>query len=121
MLVTHPGIGSALLDQARHILGVPMSEVVAFDVDNASSGTVHALREAISGTRGPGGLLLLTDLPGATPANLALAAAGENDRVIAGVNLPMLLRAWNYRSRSVPELAGLALEGGRKAMLELAP
>jgi PTS system ascorbate-specific IIA component len=61
------------------------------------------------------GLLVLTDLYGSTPANVALALARgrAHTRVIAGVNLPMLLRALNYAALDLDTLVDKALDGGR--------
>ena len=65
------------------------------------------------------GVLVLTDLPGATPANLALGVRDESCRVVSGLSLPMLIRAWNYRDRPLDQITDLALEGACKAVLEL--
>jgi len=62
---------------------------------------------------------VLTDLPGATPANLALALRSGRCRVVSGLSLPMLIRAWNYRARPLGQLTELALEGARSAAVEL--
>lgn len=65
------------------------------------------------------GVLVLTDLYGSTPANVAVALLGEYGRlrVIAGVNLPMLLRALNYASSDLDTVAEKALQGGRGGVL----
>lgn len=121
LLVTHPGIATALLAQARLILSDPMSDVTALEIGASAPGQRRDLSERMRQARRDGGLLVLTDLPGATPANLASKFSDGGCRVLSGLNLPMLIRAWNYRARPVAELAELALEGGRKALLELFP
>jgi mannose/fructose-specific phosphotransferase system component IIA len=120
-LVTHPGIASALLVQARAILSDPMPGITVLEVGACNDDTRREVAAGLADARGEAGLLILTDLPGATPANLALKAAGDDCHVLGGLNLAMLIRAWSYRDRPVAELARLALEGGRKALLELQP
>ena len=119
LLVTHPGIASALLAQARLILSDPLDGVAWLEIGAGSADTRREVAEGMRKARTDGGLLVLTDLPGATPANLACACADDHCRVLSGLSLPMLIRAWNYRDQPLAELADLALEGGRKALLEL--
>ena len=119
LLVTHPGIATALLAQARLILSDPLDGVAWLEIGACSADTRREVDAGMRASRRDGGLLVLTDLPGATPANLARACANERCRVLSGLNLPMLIRAWNYRDQPLAELAELALEGGRKALLEL--
>ena len=70
------------------------------------------------------GVLVLTDIYGATPANLAckLIVAGRVE-VVTGVSLPMLVRALTYRERSLATMASKAVSGGRDGVLhvELSP
>jgi PTS system ascorbate-specific IIA component len=64
------------------------------------------------------GVLILTDMFGSTPANVAgRLARGRRHRVIAGVNLPMLVRVLNYRDLSLTELVNKALSGGHDGIL----
>lgn len=118
VLVTHGAIGAAMLDQARLILDKGMSEVVVYGVDDADREHGAALDTAINGANRGAGVLVLTDLPGATPYNLAVRAAGDGVRVVSGLNLPMLIRAWNYRDRPLGELVRLCADGGCAAIRE---
>ncbi|MBT8434976.1 MAG: PTS fructose transporter subunit IIA, partial [Gammaproteobacteria bacterium] len=64
------------------------------------------------------GVLVLTDLYGATPDNLARYFSSDyNARVVSGVNLPMLLRVLNYPDQSLEQMCENALEGGRGGIL----
>jgi len=122
LLVTHPGIGPALMAAATTILGqLPLTAEafeVPFDADpdtllpNASA----ALRRVDGG----GGVLLLTDLHGATPSNLGarLAHLGTPVRRISGVNLPMLLRIMNYPELALDELCTVAMSGARNGVVD---
>ena len=66
---------------------------------------------------GGDGVLILTDAIGATPGNVATRLADTDQvEVLAGVNLPMLLRAVCYRGDRLPDVAEKALAGGRQGM-----
>lgn len=119
LLVTHPGIAGALLQQARQIIGDEMAGVAALEVAESRSVAGRQLTGALERADQGAGVLIMTDLPGATPANLAVSTCGAGCRVVSGVNLAMLIRAWNYRDRPIAELTALAVDGGRKAILEL--
>jgi PTS system mannose-specific IIA component len=121
LLVTHQGIGSALVAAATRLLGqLPLrteSFEVAYDADadlllpQASA----ALRRVDGGV----GVLVLTDLYGATPSNLAarVARLGTPVRRISAVNLPMLLRVMNYADLSLDELPAIATTGARNGVI----
>jgi len=119
LLVTHAGIASALLAQARRILNDPMVGVRAFEAGDTGRAEAAALGRELASADLGAGVLVLTDLPGATPANLARGLAAPGVRLVSGLSLPMLIRAWNYRAQPLDELTRLALEGARKAAVEL--
>ena len=68
------------------------------------------------------GVLVLTDLYGATPANLAakLLVPGQVEGV-AGVNLPMLVRALTYRKEPLKVVVGKAISGGVEGVMQMPP
>lgn len=121
LLVTHEGIGTALLAVAQRLLTpLPLHvEVleVPFDAepDNVLPLASAALRRADSGD----GVLLMTDLYGASPSNLAARAAqlGTPVRRVSAVNLPMLLRVMNYAELGLDEMPAIAVAGGRNGVL----
>jgi PTS system mannose-specific IIA component len=119
LLVTHGDIGRQLLIEARRILGEPLSEfhALAYSNRDGKSQLDNALEAAESGH----GVLILTDLCGASPANQAVrAATGNRCAVVGGVNLPMLMRVWNYRDKPLKALKTAALEGGKRGVTDLA-
>ncbi len=117
LLVTHPGIGGCLRGLATRMLGPLPLKVecveVGFDTDLDALLPIAsaALRRVDSGA----GVLILTDLFGATPSNFAqrLSQLGTSTRRIAGLNLPMLMRALNYPDRDLAGLADSAAQGAR--------
>ena len=121
LLVTHPGIGTALLAVATGLLRqLPLkTEVfeVPFDADfeallpQASS----ALRRVDSGE----GVLVLTDLYGASPSNLAgrLSRLGTPVMRVSALSLPMLLRVMNYPEQGLDQLPATAAAGTRNGAI----
>jgi PTS system ascorbate-specific IIA component len=67
------------------------------------------------------GLLVLTDIFGATPANVAQKVVGaRRAKLIAGANVPMLFRAVSYRHESLDDLVARALAGGTQGVMQVA-
>jgi len=67
-----------------------------------------------------GGVLILADVYGATPSNIGRQLChAERVMGVAGVNLPMLLRVMRQPSKTLPELAKMAIEGGRECIVQM--
>ncbi|MGV8930863.1 MAG: PTS sugar transporter subunit IIA [Luteimonas sp.] len=121
LLVTHTGIGAALVEVATSLLRNLPLKVEAFEVPFDGDPDVllpqasAALRRVDDGF----GVLLLTDLYGATPSNLAarLARLGTPVRRVSGLNLPMLLRVMNYPELELDELPAVAAAGARNGVI----
>jgi PTS system ascorbate-specific IIA component len=117
LLLTHEEMGSALIATAHHILGRMPMTVEAHAIPPGSDAEV-ALAETLAHARkldSGEGVLILTDVYGATPSNVAdrLTAHGLAIHRVSGLNLPMLLRVLNYAEQPLPELAQTAAHGGR--------
>ncbi|MCL6619865.1 PTS sugar transporter subunit IIA [Thermomonas hydrothermalis] len=121
LLITHPGIGSALLTVATRLLGRLPLACEAFEVpfdadpDTLLPQASAALRRVDAGA----GVLVLTDLYGATPANLAarLARLGTPVRRVSALSLPMLLRVMNYAELDLDDLPAVAAAGTRNGAI----
>jgi PTS system ascorbate-specific IIA component len=117
LLMTHESMGAALVNAARHVLGrLPLPVEVQEVTANADPDQM--LRAAAANARGldhGDGVLVLSDLYGATPCNIAqrLPDLGVRMHCVSGLNLPMLLRVLNYPEQSLDELAQTAASGGR--------
>ncbi|WP_295385232.1 PTS fructose transporter subunit IIA [uncultured Thiodictyon sp.] len=120
LLITHRPLGSDLLRVATEIFGTCPTRTGSLEVENDASGEqVLAEAQRLAERLDTGdGLLVLTDIYGATPANLAISLCANHPRrrVLAGVNLPMLLRALNYAGLDLEALADKALAGGREGV-----
>lgn len=117
LLMTHPPLGSDLLKVATIIFGTCPSRAESLDIENDTPAElVMAEAERLIAHLDEGdGVLVLTDLYGATPARLASALVNRHRRlrVLAGVNLPMVVRALNYSGLDLDAVAERALAGGR--------
>jgi len=121
LLITHPGIGSAILDVAGQLLRPLPLKAEAFEVPVGASPDAllpqasAALRRVDDGD----GVLVLTDLYGATPSNLAaqLARLGTPVRRVASLSLPMLLRVMNYPEQGLDALPATAAAGTRNGAI----
>jgi mannose PTS system EIIA component len=117
VLFTHGSVASALRETAETILG-PLGGVAAVDLspDADRAAGWLALDEAVQSVDAGAGVLLLVDMFGGTPSNLALARlAGQDAEVLTGVNLAMVLRAVRKRERlALRPLAEDVLAYGRR-------
>ncbi len=95
VLVTHGDLGHEFLKTAEHILAGPQAQIRAVSIGPDDDGAErHAeITKCVAGVNAGGGVVVLTDLFGGTPSNLAIAIMKKGEvEVIAGVNLPMLIR-----------------------------
>ena len=120
LLVTHEGIGTALRGVAERLL-TPMPlrvEVIEVPFDADPEAILPAASAALRRADGGDGVLVLTDLYGATPSNLAgrLSRLGTPVRRVSALNLPMLLRVLNYADLALDELPAIAIAGGRNGV-----
>lgn len=119
ILVTHTDFGAAALRTAEFILG-PLSDCASISVNAAEEvpETVRRLDDAAQRLDKGCGVLVLTDMFGGTPTNLALSLLkGHNVEVVTGLNVPMLLKVFSSREQPLAELARLAGDAGAKGIV----
>lgn len=125
-VVAHEPLASALQLCAKHVLGEDPG-IFVYDIqanECASSSSLRLAGTMLAADAGEG-VLVLTDLPGATPANIAVAAAhvlrerGVDCRVLGGVNASMLLKAINYRNATLDIVMNKALVGATQSVLRV--
>lgn len=121
LLVTHHGIGEALLSVAARLLQpLPLrAETLDVPFEGDPDALLPLASAALRRVDGGDGVLVLTDLYGATPSNLAakLARLGTPLRRVSGLSLPMLLRVMNYSDLPLDELPAVAAAGARNGVL----
>lgn len=124
LLITHNRIGDELLKTATGMLGMCPVMTVALPVtpENDPDVVLNEARRNVTKLNQGAGVLVLTDIYGSTPSNIAVQLIENNHvRVIAGVNLPMLVRVLNYPRLGLDELVNKALSGGRDGILLSSP
>ena len=114
IVFTHADYGKALIASAEGILGVqPGYEILTVGSGVDVEDTMAKLRSAVERLDDGGGVVVFTDMFGGTPSNLSISLLGSlKVEVITGVNLPMLLRAFNRRNESLLELSREVREAG---------
>jgi PTS system ascorbate-specific IIA component len=120
LIITHDHLGDVLLRTARSMLGLcPLQTAQLAVSQRCDPDEMLAEAEALMLEVDQGdGVLVLTDMFGSTPSNIAVRVADRSDAVvIAGVNLPMLVRVLNYAGLSLQELAAKALSGGHDGIV----
>jgi PTS system ascorbate-specific IIA component len=119
LLITHPGIGSAILSSARRILPDCPLRIRCLEVPNDADPErlQGEATELLARLDQGDGVLVLTDIFGATPNNIArrLAEPGRVS-VLAGLSLPMLVRLFNYPNENLDGLREAAIQGAMRGI-----
>lgn len=120
VLVTHDGLADALAKSLFHVLGPehPCFECVGVERDDAVELVRQRVENAVQRVDQNAGVLILTDLFGGTPSNVAmsLVEAGRVD-MLSGVSLPMLVRIMSARQATLPDIIERAVQGGRDGIM----
>ncbi len=129
VIVAHTPVANAMLGFAEHTFGVLPERVRAVDIPpyEDTKASFERVLKAAYGVNTGQGVLILTDVMGATPANVAskletlgpLSGLNAPVIVLAGLNLPMLMRCISHRGERLEELAQKALQGGQNGILRL--
>ena len=122
LLITHGSYGEALVQNACHVLNKrpPQLNQLGLSAQDDPLDLLPLARRMVELVDDGSGVLVLTDIFGATPSNLALKLL-EPGRIegLTGVNLPMLLRALTYREKGMPTLLQRARDGGRDGVFNM--
>ena len=128
LVIAHRPLASALLEAAGHVYSrdprCNASQLRALDVepDADVASLVETARELVRQLDAGAGVLVLTDVFGATPGNVAAALAEPGKvAVVAGANLPMLLRTVCYCEAALPVLVEKAIAGGAQGVMQVVP
>ena len=121
-LITHASLGESMIQCACHVLNKRPAQIAQLGL-SAQDDPLDALplaRDMVQFVDKGRGVLVLTDIFGATPSNVALKLL-EPGRIegVAGVNLPMLLRALNHREKDMKTLVTKTVAGGRDGIINM--
>jgi PTS system mannose-specific IIA component len=122
LILTHAPLASAFIQAASHVFRARPEQVEAIDVraDQEPAEIKRLAKEAIERLDDGSGVLVMTDVMGGTPSNCTFPL-GQPGRVeiIAGISLPMLLRALTYRTDTLDVVTEMALAGGQSGVVRV--
>ena len=118
LIITHSDIGKQLLLTAISVFGKNPFQVELLSVDNYDQpNDMKQLAEKYINFLDKGrGVLVLTDVIGTTPSNIASSIRHKNIKIVAGLNLSMLLNVFNYPGETLDKLSKKAIEGGTEGV-----
>jgi mannose PTS system EIIA component len=122
LIIAHTPLASALRACALHVFPDSATKIEAVDVmPNTPPEVTLSAARAAQAKLGLPYTLVLTDMFGATPCNIAQKLVdGVKSRLIVGVNLPMLVRTMTYRHEPLDALVARALAGGAQGVMQVA-
>lgn len=119
LLISHNKVATSLMDIAASIMNDPPTNYACVEIpmDAQVDSMAAQIDNNINQLDTSDGILILTDMYGGTPSNIAEKfATNENTRMISGMNLPMLIRAMNYRDLPLVELTEKIINGGQQSI-----
>jgi len=122
LLVTHNDIGTSLIRSLEEILGtLPLPiKALPIRIEGEPMSYCYHLEQLYMTVNEGHGVLVLTDVFGATPCNIAChLLESYRVRIVCGVNLPMLIKIMNYPSADLDTLANKALSGGTQGIFDV--
>ncbi len=117
VIVAHGGLAREYLLALEHVVGKhPGTAAVSIDVDDDCGSKQAEIDAAAAAVDEGEGVVVVTDMFGSTPSNLAMSACGRtaNRRVLYGANLPLLVKLAKARHRPLNDAVASALTAGRK-------
>jgi mannose PTS system EIIA component len=126
LIIAHAPLAHALRSCAMHVFPDCEADLAAIDVQpnlppEETLATARIAMEQLATSGRNKGVLVLTDMFGATPSNVAQKLVdGVTSRLITGVNLPMLLRSVSYRHEPLEALVSRAVVGGTQGVMQVA-
>jgi len=124
LIVAHGNLGDCLIQCACHVLGQCPEQLESLDLSSCDDPGEMLLRARAQIARldQGKGVMILTDVYGATPCNIVCQLIEhEHVEAVAGVNLPMLLKALNYRNENLSLLIRKAVQGGQGGVMYILP
>ena len=119
LIITHNNVGGALFDAATSVLGkCPLPyEILPVAQNCDPEKRLKKAQKYLESLQQADGVLVITDMYGSTPSNIASKLASDNVIILTGANLPMLVRIMNYPNLSLEKLADKAVSGGQTGVI----
>ena len=122
LIISHGDLGNSLISCANHVMGkrpehlIHLGVTIQDDPDVITLNALELLKQLDCGD----GVLILSDICGATPCNIATELVNPGRvECLSGVNLSMLIRALTYRDESLESLVEKALSGGKEGVMRI--
>lgn len=120
VIIAHPEIGASFVSCVEHILAKEVSYVTVVDInkDSHSCEILAKAKKLVNKLMELGDVLILSDMFGATPSNIAHGLVIPNKvELINGLNLPMLIRAITYADKGLATCVEKALDGAQSGIV----
>ncbi len=119
LIITHKNVGKSLLEAASAVLGCcPLKALTVSVENNCDPDKKDKLVKKHINTLGENeGILIITDMYGSTPSNIACRHVSKNIKAVSGLNLPMLVRVLNYPDLNLNQLIDKATSGGIEGVM----
>ena len=121
LIIAHGNLGDSLIHCASHVMGKRPIQLEYLGVNNEDDPLIllPKAQQLVSQLNQGDGVLILSDMYGATPANLGAKLLIPNQVVgVSGINLPMLVRVLTYRNGDLCKLVEKAVSGGREGVVQ---
>ena len=121
LIITHNNVGGAVFDAATSVVGkcpIPY-EIIPVSQNCDPEERLQLAQTSLKKLNQTDGVLVVTDMYGSTPSNIATKLASDDVTIITGMNLPMLIRIMNYPDLSLDKLANKAVSGGQAGIIEV--
>ena len=122
LIIAHGNLGESLIHCASHVFGghPPHLAQIGVALHDEPNTLLPRVQEVVQSLDQGEGVLVLSDMYGATPCNICcrMMEPGKLE-VVAGVNLPMLVRVLTYRNEPLSVLVEKAISGGRDGVIEV--
>lgn len=122
LVITHEDLGESLIRCATHILGAKQPQLMHINVSvqDEPELVVNKARGFVNKLNSGDGVLVLSDIYGATPSNIACKLIiPEKVACISGINLPMLLKSITYRMVPLSVVIEKTLSGGKDGVMHI--
>ncbi len=116
VIVAHGSLARSLLEATEHVVGpLENAHAVAIEANDDLHARQAEINRLVAESNSGDGVVLITDMFGGTPSNLAFGAiTGPEVEVICGANLPLLVKLAKTRDRPLDQAVRAALDAGHK-------